>query len=227
MKKIIYFIFFAMTAPIFADDSNPPGNDENVLIFTGEVRNFIDLASSVNTEDEKKMEDQVKVLQLTSSRIADAYFQEENEANRERFSVFLADTLKENQNLKNYFIIMGNAFATEAQKLLNDRGDKMHKIAVWSTVGGVVLGLAGGYLVFQYTKSAAKAGIVGVGIAAVAAGGGYSARYFIPVEESVQTAQDFIQRFPKGEDFIRDVESKSSDLNAILEEAEELEGEKT
>jgi len=226
MKAIILFLSIGFCNIVYADETQSSESD-NIIIFTGEVRNFLDIAGGLKelshedaTKNEKQILDRVKILQLTSTRIADAYFQEQNPENREKFAKFLQETLHSNRDLKNYFIIMGNAFATEGQRLLNERSGNMHRIAVWSSISGVVLGLAGGYVFLKFKNNVTQAGLVALGITTLAAAGGYSARYYIPIDSSVKTAEDFLQRFPKGEDFIREVDAHP-DLTAILDGAKE------
>ncbi len=230
MKSIITHLVLALSAlPLGAEPPQEGDYNENILIFTGEVRNFIELSeqmrevSSASASPTKDQELQALLLELqtTASRVAEVYFSEASDESRDQFTSFLSATLVKHQDIKNYFVFIGNAFASEAQMILDRRSDRMKKIFVWSSIGGVVLGLAGGAMVLKFqgaTKNYVTAGIVAVGIAAVASGGGFAARYFLPVSQEIVNAKDFLERFPHGEDFTKELESTSMDLAMGMDE---------
>lgn len=223
IRLMIALCFISFTA--YADE--PPQEtpfNEDILIFTGEMRNFIDTASAVKElnageqtdQTDKQLEEKIKILQITASRVADVYFHVAEESNRVDLTNFLGRTIQDNKELQNYFVFIGNAFASEAEKIIEARQDKMSKIMIWSSVGGVVLGLTGGFVFLKYAaptnNGLLKAGLVAVGIAAVVSGVGFSARYFLPVARSVTNAKEFMARYPDGEDFLRDLNQVSPDL---------------
>lgn len=222
-----------ISIPVFADEQTK--ENENVLIFTAEVANYIDLATDVQTlnnavdsaSHEQEIENKIKSLQQAGLRIADAYFQDTTDSTRQKYTEYLSTQLRTNVKLKNYFIFIGNAFVAEAARLIDARKSNLKKIQIWSTVGGVVLGLGGGALYLKFktgvptSKEWTTAGLIAVGIAAVGAAGGFASRYFIPVNQAVQNAQDFSVRYPHGEDFMKELQGPSNDLAMGLRDLDE------
>jgi len=210
--------------------SEPPTDfNEDILIFTGEVENYIDIAretQSLNNSEEtpgkeEQVEKQIKSLQQAALRIAHMYFSTSDESTRDQFNEFLSSRFQENRDLKNYFLFIGNGFAAEASRLIEKRQETNRQIFIWSSVAGGVLGLGGGYLILRYTssKSLVMASVVAIGIGVAVAGGGYSARYYLPVNQDVKNAQDFIDRYPHGEDFTDELIG-SNDLALMMDALE-------
>ncbi len=233
MKTLLQVCFASLSMISLASaQGNPPGDfNEDVLIFTGEVENYIDVAIEVKAlndapseapKDEKLIEAKIKSLQQTSLRIAHMYFSTVEDATRDQFNSFLAARLQVHKELKNYFLFIGNAFAAEAARLVEGRKDQDRKIFIWSTVGGAVLGLGGGYLYLRLTssKNLITAAIIGVGIGVAVSGAGYSARYFLPVNQDIQNAREFLTRYPHGEDFTHELIG-SQDLALAFDDLEE------
>lgn len=236
MKTLLSIVFSLMAASAIQAQDNPPDFDEDVLIFTGEVENYIETAQEVKAlndaaeaeKDEKLLEQKIKVLQQTSLRIANVYFSTTEDSTRETFNNFLSTRLKEYRELRNYFLFIGNAFAAEAARLVEGRKETERKIFIWSSVAGAVLGVGGGYLYIRYSgylghsqgRVLLTAAIVGIGIGVTVAGAGYSARYFLPVNQDIKNARDFLVRYPHGEDFTSELIG-SQDLTMALDELEE------
>lgn len=222
----------------FADDVNlktDPKEDynPNLLILTGEIRNFMELGTTAKNgglaaDKEKAI---VEEMSQTAVRVARVYFQEMTDANRAELNQFLATELKNHADLNNYFVLIGNAFANHAEKLVEQDREHRNSIKVWSTVGGAVLGVAlgGGYLYFKSTKAAlqtkdyliaAGALLLGTG---VGFGGSLAYTHSIPVDQSVHNASDFVTRYPHGEDFIKELNPANLDLALMKSELEDTE----
>ncbi len=248
MKRIAQAIILAIGFPAVLlaqeaqKDSSGRDYDANILIFTSEVRNFIDQASSIaelqtqmkeSTDQaqaasiKKSIEDKTALLQITGHRVAEAYFAEVEPENKNEFNEFLSQTLASRSELSTYYVFLGNAFAENAARAVSAHKSKLKKIYVWSTIGGVVLGFAGGYYFIKLRGVPAsgselvKSSLIGFGIAAVVSTGGYAVRYVLPVDQSIGNALDFVARYPHGEDFIEDLQGGSLDLALQLEGLED------
>lgn len=244
MKSNLMSIVIGLVLPTMAftqqadKDSTNRDYNPNILIFTSEVRNFIDQAAelfSLQTQmkeatDEtqtqnlkKSIENKTALLQLTGHRVAESYFAEVAPETKNDFNNFLTETLSARTDLNNYYVFLGNAFAERATKMVGAHKAKLKKIYVWSTIGGVVLGFAGGYYFMKWRGAQAtsgellKAGLIGFGIASVVSTGGFVIRYVLPVDQSIGNALDFNARYPHGEDFIEDLQGDSLDLAFQLE----------
>jgi hypothetical protein len=217
-------------------DDEIPAKDQNVLMFTGEIRNFVDLATELHgntpeTTDSSKQDPKLEELYRTASRIARIYFQELNTENHSKLDAFLGETLNKNQDLKNYFSIIGNGFMEQANNLIHKQEHRNQVIQIWSTVGGAVVGLGVGgtylYITTNWQKSLSLkpvliAATAFVGLTAVGYGVGLATTYVLPINSSVQNARDFALRYPHGEDFIHAVEGNSTgDLALGLSELED------
>jgi len=245
MKSVVRLMILALGLPVIASaeakQDNQTGADfnPNILIFTSEVRNFMDQASELTDLNDKvkaaeteadaqslkkSIEDKTALLQLTGHRVAEAYFAEVTLETKNEFNEFLTQTLTSRSDLQNYYVFLGNAFAENASRAVTAHKQKLKKIYVWSTIGGVILGFAGGYYFLKWRGVQAtggellKSGLVGFGIAAVVSTGGYAVRYVLPVDQSISNALDFIARYPHGDDFIDDLQDKSLDLALQVEE---------
>ncbi|MBN8554494.1 MAG: hypothetical protein J0L93_03535 [Deltaproteobacteria bacterium] len=215
---------FALTTTTTAEI---PEKDQNILMFTGEVRNFVETAAELHdkTKNQSNEKEQLDSLYQTATRISLIYFRELTTENHPKLDAFLGKTIKENAELKNYFTILGNAFLELALREVRKQKDQDRLIKIWSTVGGAIVGLAvgGGYIYFTSlnAKSATIAATAIVGLTAVGYGVGVAAVYSLPVDRSVTNAQEFAQRYPNGEDFLKDLESNSAgDLQLELSELE-------
>lgn len=224
----------ALTCPtiIRADEALADKQDynPNLLIFTGEVRNFLELGMTAKNGNLEAAKEKAIVEEMgqTAVRIARVYFQEMTEENRSQLNTFLGGQLKSNTELNNYFILIGNAFATQAEKLVTRDQEYRKSIRIWSTVGGAVLGVAlgGGYLYFKGVRSALNTTdyLVAGGALLLGAGLGYGGglvyTHQIPIDRSVKNATDFCLRYPHGEDFLKDLNTSNLDLALNMSEVE-------
>jgi hypothetical protein len=251
MKHIVRAIILAISLPTILlaqeaqKDSSNRDYDANILIFTSEVRNFIDQSSSIaelqtqmkqSTDSnlaeslKRTIEEKTALLQVTGHRVAEAYFAEVEPETKNDFNEFLSQTLTSRSDLDIYYVFLGNAFAENATRAVANHKSKLKKIYVWSTIGGVVLGFAGGYYFLKFRGATAsgsellKASFIGFGIATVVSTGGYAVRFVLPVDQSISNALDFVARYPYGEDFINDLKDESLDLALQLEGLEDQRG---
>jgi len=251
MKRIAQAIILAISLPTLLlaqeaqKDSSNRDYDANILIFTSEVRNFIDQASFISelqiqmkqaTDQgqadslKRTIEEKTALLQVTGQRVAESYFAEVEPETKNDFNEFLSQTLSSRSELSTYYVFLGNAFAENATRAVTAHKNKLKKIYVWSTIGGVVLGFAGGYYFMKLRGVPAssseifKSSLIGFGIAAVVSTGGYAVRYVLPVDQSISNALDFVARYPHGEDFIEDLQGGSLDLAFQLEGLEDPQG---
>ncbi len=200
--------------PIKAQDYNP-----NLLIFTAELDHFVEQSAIVKgkTSDDPEVAKILEDLMQTALRISRVYFQEADEKTRPELDGVLGAHLRNNRDLRNYFIMIGNAFLIEAENMFRATRERQKRIRIYAGIGGAVVGLAvgGGYL---YVKSRLlssslkaqdyliSAGAV-VGFSALGYGGGYLAKYYLPVDRAISNARDFAARYPNGEDYIKQIES--------------------
>jgi hypothetical protein len=233
MKMILSLSLALLALPPFAHADEDRDYDRNVLLFTGEVRNFLDQAEELyelhklesEGDNDQLLEKKLDDLSLTAIRISESYFQLLDDSNRAEMTTFLTRSLSENEHLQNYFLFLGNGFNYEAERLVRAREVNMTRILIGGSVAGLALGAGGGYMVYrlQYlgagtqTQRMLRGAVTGLAIAAVVSGGAYGARYVIPVNLAVRNSKDFLARYPSGKDFIDDV-IQSPDM-ALLEEA--------
>lgn len=230
-----------LPSQILADDAPAKPFPKETYSFTTEVQDFIEKAKELRemnlgelTQDQNtRYEAEFKNLQQHASNAAWAYFAAAEESNRADYIKFLETTMtsSENKGLKTYFLLLGNAFAAEASKVMEARQARMKKILIGSAIGGAVLGVAGATVFYRMsaiggeeTNRLLKSAVIAIGITAVVAGGGYAVRFILPADQAVSNATDFQAKYPHGEDFINDLTSGASDLAfgmKLLEEGDE------
>jgi hypothetical protein len=209
------------------NDYNP-----NLLIFTGELDTFVEQADGLHRAGENQKEEEFDRLKQTGIRIARVYFEEMNTEIKSDLDLYLNRILDENENLKNYFVILGNAFLKQAEAFIEQREVKERKIKLWSTGGGLLIGaVAGGtYIYFKVSKGIALTSKTwGIAATAIVIGGvvGYAGGKIVgsklPVDQSLSNSRAFYARYPSGEDFVEEIDQLSTDLALLGDEIEELE----
>ncbi|MDB5038277.1 MAG: hypothetical protein JWQ35_1805 [Bacteriovoracaceae bacterium] len=237
LKMIFAATFLALPlASLKAEDKSKSDYNPDFLIFSGEMRTYIEKANELNaiTVDKDNVKDKiVKELQLTGRRLARVYFAESAQIIQNDLNTHLATTLKENTKLKSYFVFLGNAFADQAVVYIQRYQNHQKNIRIWTSLGGAAIGLAlgGGYLVFKMKSAAATAmntaaltpkdyllaaGAVAVGTG-IGIGVGTKTAANLPMDNAVTNSKEFTAKYPHGEDFIGSFHS-SSDLSLLQSE---------
>lgn len=228
MKSLIVLGLAIALTPVVSSAQN----DTQALLFSAELESFIDQATALYEGGDALTPDELKrgvdSLIEISSHIAAMYFDKIGSAEQKDYDVYLSDMISSHNEIRNYFVLLGNRFLFEANEALKARNNQIKKFKSWSVVGGTVLGLASGVALLairpQFAKSALSAGLVIVGLSAAGAGGGYAVghyaqSYFLPADPNLKKAEDFIRRYPAGEDFIQSLEGiESADLSLGLRE---------
>lgn len=222
---------FSLSAIQAEDNPDKRDYDTNLLIFTSEIDSFVEAASAV-VDRQQAPESEIaatKDLIKNAERIADVYFHALTSEAKPAIDAYLGRVLKENQKIKNYFNLIGNAFIQNAQSLLEAQNAKLKAFKRWTTIGGAVVGVAvgGGYLYFR-SRGAAGLALKDYMIAATAVVGftaaGYATGAFgksmLPVDRSVSNAKDFVARYPHGQDYIEEIQDGSQDLRDALADLE-------
>jgi len=203
-----------------AADLNP-----NLIIFTDELENFIESAFEIyqrgeiasSLEQQRRIEDLIEI----GYRIANLYYLEISSDIRPRLEAYLKQRFEEHRNLQTYFIILGNAFVDRADHMLREKAESDRQIRRWATTGGAVLGLASGtgVILFKphWIPGAVKQSLLVIGLGAAGAGAGYlggaaATSFILPANPAIESAKDFLERYPAGEDFIRDILHSNHDL---------------
>lgn len=230
--KLLITLAMLCTFSLSAQAQEP---SPNWLIFTDELDNFIDIGDELHERGlsipsptaQKKVEEMIEI----GMRVAEIYFIEINSDIRPDLESYLNRTIKSNNHLRNYFVLLGNAFLARAEIFQQEERKKDSSLRMWSTVGGTVLGLATGVGILYFkpnlVKGALKSTVLIVGLgaagAAVGYGGGYVASTFVlPVNAGVETAEEFLLRYPSGEDFISDLEDGNEDIAEAMNDIEEM-----
>jgi hypothetical protein len=208
---------FLLTLSLSAQ-AEPKDLTDDLLLFSGEVVSYIDLAKEIRKRPEAEFEKGVENLKAIGMRAAGIYFRNMTKELQPQLDQYLGKTLKTNPEIETYFVFLGNAFLSEAARLMEQQAAEARVLRIRSTIGGTVLGLAtgGGYLFIKakylapgvalgakdyLMASAAVIGFAGAGYGA----GSYYAAYRLPTNWAVQNAKEFKARYPLGEDFIRDL----------------------
>lgn len=223
----LVILTFAFLTPLLAQDESQP--DKDWLLFADEMDLFLELSSRhKNTAidlSQRESEKLVEEAEQVAKRLASIYFDHLEERVKPELDAYLAFQIENNEDLENYFILLGNSFLVVAQKLLEKKKQEDRQIQRWATIGGTVLGFAsGGALIYfneNISKQALKATVLVMGLGAVGAGlgfgGGYIATTFVlEAKPAIKNAKDFVTRFPAGEDFIGSIESPRDDLEMSL-----------
>jgi len=229
----IFACALAQTAGLYAQEEEVP--NPNWIIFADELANFIEGAQSLYDEGVaapgEEQERQVATLMRVAHRVSDVYYLEITGSVRPKIERFLKETFEDNQHLRSYFVLMGNAFVEHANALVEMQNAKNKKLRSWSAIGGTVLGLAGGTAILYFKPSWVNGPlksamlVVGLGAAggAIGYGGGWAATsFYLPANPGVENAKDFLSKYPAGEDFVRDIEKENRILQSKLDALEDL-----
>lgn len=207
--------------------------DPEVLLFTAELDHFIELSSAHHAREAKDQKS-FDELSANANRIAEYYFTKilKQSNTHESVNQYLERQIKQNTQLKNYFILLGNAFSTRASLLLADYHKRQSRIKlitagsaalIGAFVGGTYLWIrvrslqraatTSGLQLVDYTVAAGLlAGATTIGITL-----GKSRALRLPVNPQIRTAQDFYLRYPTGEDFVEKLGRESQDLKLLKE----------
>ncbi len=208
---------------------NPP-----LYMFVSEMETFVEKAVDLKEKAGDLNDDEIKTrieeMTTVASRASKVYFAHIDSVIKPELDQYLHERISEHSELRHFFILLGNRFLAEAREALQQRQMQEKKFRIYSTVGGSILGLASGGAVLYFAKGVAKnaltAGllVVGLGVAGGAVGyvaGPSVAKFALPADPSIQNADDFLKRYPAGEDFISELESLSPDLSLQLSQIEE------
>lgn len=234
MKQLLMSLAtILLGAPLLAEDTKTPNYNPDLLIFAGDLRTYVAKARALAELDETKDSESskeaiVKDLQAAGSRLGKVYFSETAETIKTELDTHLALALKENKNLKNYFIFLGNAFAEQASAFLMGYQKHQRSIRMMWLAGGAAVGLVigGGYIFVKLkqttnvaltSKDYLIAGGAVLGGTAIGFGWGTHQASSLPMDNSVINAKDFAAKYPHGEDFINSL-NRSSDLKLLASE---------
>ncbi len=145
--------------------------------------------------------------------ISHLYFKKADENERAAIEAELGAILRAHRELGPFFIPLGNAFHDEAQILDDARESKVTKIRILTAGVSAVVGiliLKGALnlkmmppaLVDHKTLSVLGGAIAGAGIGYFIFGKA-AAWALLPYDEVAKTADDFLDRYPNGIDFLR------------------------
>lgn len=238
MKQILWASLVILSASLMntqtrAEDTKTKQYQPELLIFAGDLRVYVEKAKALAQQESENASPEgrealVAELQATGKRLAKVYFDEAADVIKNELDAHLSLALKENRELKNYFIFMGNAFAEIASALLHKYQAHQSKIRLMWIGGGAAVGVAmgGGYLFFRLKRAAQvalsskdyliAAGAVVAGTA-IGFGWGTHAAGSLPMDTSVTNAKAFSTKYPHGEDFIQSL-NRSSDLKLLASE---------
>ncbi len=225
MKQIIFAALSAIalignTAQVAAAEGDI---DRELLLFTAEVDNYINLAEQLKSEP-KNSEEVFNQMKDSSSRIAATYFEKmlQKQGGEAQLNAYLQQTVKQNKELKSELVVLGNAFVDKATEIISQSKGVHKDYRFAGLAGGAVVGvvLAGASLALQVKGglgSGAMAVSGGVLIACPIIGYmiGKSNSVDLPSDPSIQSAKDFYARYPKGEDFIKDLDRSTQDLRLL------------
>lgn len=221
---------------LVAQSADSPRNyDPNLVVFAGELRNYVEGALELKASSETDTEFRNKKIAELSEigrRISRIYFKQNESVIQNELHRHLQTSLKENKDSTPYFVFLGNAFADEAARILRIYHAKQKQMKLYITAGGAGLGLLiGGGIVFFKLRSASElaqattsnagknllivAGAIATG-AAIGFGAGSIYAGKLPMDTTIKNASDFAARYPHGEDFIKNLEG-SGDLRALWE----------
>lgn len=206
-----------------------------IYMFIAEIEGFLEKSEQLVADAPGLSDDEIKVrieeLMVLSSRASRVYFANIDSDIKPELDRYLHDRLQTSQDIRHFFVLMGNEFLNTARAVLNARQADEKRIRSYSTIGGTVVGLGSGTALLLFAKNLTKnpwvAGlvVVGLGVAGGVAGHYASplvAEWMLPADPAIKNADDFLRRYPAGEDFISELENLSPDLSAHLQGIEEL-----
>lgn len=230
-------VLFSSSIPIRASEPEVSVEDflKDLDLYISQAQGISNLIKFVdNSEESEKSAAQPDILALTEAlkahgaRVASLYFDVINEKNLDSTNAELMKRLKAHEDLKTYFVFLGNAMNAEARSLETELKMKRKRITLWAAAGGGVVGLVAGVALYrfsvtwgrQYEAIGFRNGAMAFfAITAVATLGGAGVSYLLPVRDDIESAQDFLDRYPHGENFFEsDGLPKSSDVTLNLPE---------
>lgn len=230
MKSLIsLWAFILLPAFLFGQESL----DQRLQIFESEVDSFIQ--KSFNYRDDSwnlsstQQEERIQELISISNRIAHIYFSSLHLDENQELNMSLKQSLLDYEEIRPFFMLIGNRFLSEAQDLLLKQEQINRRYRSISTLAGTVIGLASGGALIYFKASFTQTGLqkvttlalLGAGGAALGYFGGKALRgYILPTDPDVLTAKDFIQKYPEGEDFIDRLSIYEIDIDETLREIE-------
>jgi len=207
---------------------------EPLYLFISEMETFTEKANDLKAKAPDMGDDEIKTkvdeLTTIASRISKVYFAQIESDIKPDLDKYLHDRITDNTDIRHFYLLLGNQFLAVARGVLDERQSQEKKYRMYSTVGGSVLGLATGGAILYFAKGVAKTGmtatLIVVGLTAAGGVGGYLAGpalagFMLPADPSIKNANDFLKKYPAGEDFIHELEDFSPDLRIGLNEVEE------
>lgn len=215
-------------AEIYAETKEP------LYLFISEMETFTEKANELKNGDPYISDDEMKTkvdeLTIIAGRVAKVYFAQIESEIKPDLDKYLHERITQNEEIRHFFLLLGNQFLAIARSALDERQQQEKRYRMYSTVGGSILGLASGGAVLYFAKGVAKqamtATLVVVGLTAAGGVGGYFAGpavtgFMLPADPSIKSADDFLKKYPAGEDFIYELEDFSPDLRIGLSEVDE------
>lgn len=207
---------------------------EPLYLFISEMETFTEKATELKAKapdlGDEEIKTKVDELTTIAGRISKVYFEQIETEIKPDLDKYLHDRITGNNEIRHFYLLLGNQFLAVARSVLEERQAKEKKFRMYSTVGGSILGLASGGALLYFAKGVAKSGVTAtlivVGLTAAGGVGGYLAGpaiagFMLPADPSIKNAGDFLKKYPAGEDFIHELEDFSPDLRVGLSEVEE------
>ncbi len=208
--------------------------DPPLYLFIAEMETFIEKANDLKSQGSQLSDDEIKtrITEMTTvaGRAARVYFSQLDTEVKPELDKYLHEKVSSNEDIRHFFVLLGNQFIDIARNVVLDRKAQEKKYRMYSTVGGSLLGLAGGGAVLYFAKGLTKniltAGLVVVGLGVGGGIAGYAAgplvaSFLLPADPSIKNAEDFMARYPAGEDFILEIEEMNPDIALGLAELQE------
>ncbi len=174
--------------------------------FRSHLGKYLDLAINFD-------ESQSHNLFVEGQNIADIYFSTADSKTRSSFDVELTAALKANLDLKHLWIPLGNAFQKSALEMVQKRRAQIRRIRWTATVGSGVVGflvsagliqlkvmLPSGTAV-EKLSTATAIGLLSGSLGYFVIGPAW-AHYSLPTDLLIQSAEDFLDRYPHGQEFL-------------------------
>lgn len=237
IKQLLIGLAVFMPLSLMAQDSE---KDANLLMFAAELESFFHNARQLKENPgeytEKEQLAEVENLEAAGRRIANIYFAEITGELKPRLDAYLSKKLRQNSNLEEYQVLIGNSFVNKAQGLDTADSERKRRVRMMSTIGGTLVGLAtGGALLYFKSewfgtgfKAVAKMGAV-VGLSGAAgyglgyAGGYVTTSFVLKTDVAVTNAREFLERYPNGSDFLDELlPAGDEDLLEALGEVDEV-----
>jgi hypothetical protein len=205
-----------------------------LYMFVAEMETFVEKALDLKEKAADLSDDEIKArlneMTVVAARASKVYFAQIETSVKPELDEYLGERINENPEIRHFYVLLGNQFLSVAREVINQRAGEEKKFRMYSTVGGSLLGLAAGGAVLYFAKGVAKnaltAGLLVVGLGVAGGVGGYVAgpavaKFALPADPSIKNADDFLKRYPAGEDFVSDLEDSSPDLSMRLAQIDE------